>query len=549
MSFSSFYTGLTGLKAHSVALNVIGNNLANVDTVGFKASRVSFSELFSSAGGFGVNGAGVPHQVGSGVQLGAVQQLFAQGSLQTSDVTTDLAIQGNGFFALKTADGAPVYSRSGNFSFNSDGYLVDPNGYRVQGYTARNSAGDIVATGDVSDIQIPTGVTAPPQESSYFQVNMNLNSAAAVDNPATTSANEAEVFSTGVTVYDALGAEHNMTMLFTPVDTNSDGHLDQWQYQARIPTSDIAPPTGGWPAGTADYQTVASGTVSFDSNGRLSAPSGNVEITIPTYANGAAGQSVEWRLFDPNAAQVPTRASVTGAAAIPAGGLAAAESLTVTVNGAATTVALAAGDTASAIVSKINTALGSAAGAYAFVDSANKVGIASSAFGPGQSVSVTSTGAGTGLNGLAGSGGTGMPTVVTGYASSSAVNNLGQDGYGMGRLQSLAVDNSGLVSGVFTNGQTIGLAQVAVASFNAPEGLLRLGNNAYQASIGSGPAALGAANSGGRGKIASRSLELSNVDITDEFTQLIITERGYQANSRVITTTDTVMQEALRLKQ
>jgi flagellar hook protein FlgE len=433
MSFSAFYTGLTGLKAHASALNVIGNNLANVNTVGYKSSRTSFADMFAASGGFATNGAGIPQQVGNGASVASVQGIFSQGALQSSEVSTDLAIQGNGFFALKTQDGAQVYSRAGNFSFNADGNLVDPNGYKVQGYTTRNALGAIVATGSANDIRIPTGLTAPPLATSYFQAALNLNSAATPDDPLTLSTNEAQDFSTGVSMYDSLGAEHNLTLNFVPQGGN------QWTYEVRIDKTELATPTAGL---TTNYQVLQSGTVSFDSSGKLTTPAGNVTIAVPALANGAAAQSVEWRLHD----------------------------------------------------------------------SSNN-------------------------------------PIVTGYASSSAVNDLAQDGYAMGRLQSLAVDAQGTVQGVFTNGQTLQLAKVAVASFNAPQGLFRRGENTYQESLGSGPNAMGEANTGGRGKIASKSLELSNVDITDQFTELIITERGYQSNSRVITTTDTIMQEALQLKR
>ncbi len=443
MSFSSFYAGLTGLKSHAMALNVIGNNLANVNTVGYKGSRVSFSELFATAmGGFGLNGAGMPNQVGAGVQVAAVQQLFAQGAMQPSEVTTDLAIQGNGFFTLAMPDGQPAYTRAGNFSFNADGYLVDPNGFRVQGYTQRNADGSINASGAVTDIQIPTGMIAAPELTTYFQIDMNLDASAVSDNLATAGINEASNYTSSVAVYDSLGNPHNVSIYFEKAAATG-----QWTWEARIPKADLANPTA---TTTVEYEVVDSGTLQFDENGALSqvdgAAVGNLTLAIPptgiTYKNGAAQQSVEWRLLD--ATNTP---------------------------------------------------------------------------------------------------------VVTGYSSASAVNNLNQDGFAMGRLQALAVAADGTVSGVFSNGQTLGLAQLTIATFNAPDGLARRGENTYMQSIGSGTPALGAANSGGRGKISSRALELSNVDITDQFTDLIVTERGYQANSRVITTTDAIMQEALRLKQ
>lgn len=442
MSFSSFYAGLTGLKSHAMALNVIGNNLANVNTVGFKGSRVSFSELFATAmGGFGLNGAGMPNQIGAGVQVGAVQQLFAQGAMQPSEVTTDLAIQGNGFFTLAMPEGQPAYTRAGNFSFDADGFLVDPNGFRVQGYTQRNADGSINASGAVTDIQIPTGMVAPPELTTYFRVDMNLDASAPADDPATT-VNEAGNYTSSVALYDSLGDAHDVSIYFERAATTG-----QWTWEARIPKAELANPTT---TTTEDYEVLDSGTLQFDSNGTLSqvdgAAAANVTLAVPpagiNFKNGAAAQSVEWRLIDASGAPV-----------------------------------------------------------------------------------------------------------VTGYSAASAVNNVNQDGFAMGRLQALAVATDGTVSGVFSNGQTLGLAQLAIATFNAPGGLARRGENTYMQSIGSGSPALGAATSGGRGKISARALELSNVDITDQFTDMILTERGYQANSRVITTTDTLMQEALRLKQ
>jgi flagellar hook protein FlgE len=240
-----------------------------------------------------------------------------------------------------------------------------------------------------------------------------------------------------MSVFDSRGAQHDLTLLFTPIDTGTDGVADQWNYEVRIPSADMAAPTG-----TNGYDVLASGTMTFDGAGQLSSPTANIDITIPGFANGANGQTVEWRLFDNNS-----------------------------------------------------------------------------------------------------------NPVITGYAAVSANTGLTQDGYGVGRLRALAIDNDGLVSGVFTNGQSLELSQLAVATFNNPAGLFKFGQNGYSASIGSGPAVLGPANTGGRGSVASRALELSNVDITEQFTDLIVMERGYQSNARVITTADQVLQEAIAIKR
>ncbi|MBP7146491.1 MAG: flagellar hook protein FlgE [Acidobacteria bacterium] len=437
MAYSAFYTGLTGLKAHSAQLNVIGNNLANVNTFGFKGSRASFAELFSSTTA-GVNGAGVPFQIGLGTQLAAVHQIFNQGALQPTDVETDMALQGSGLFALRTHDGLPVYSRAGNFSFDANGYLVDPNGHRVQGYTELDPLGHIIPSGSISDIRIPAGLQAPPNTTTLFELTMNLNAEALVDNPAT-AANEAEMYTNTVPVFDSLGAEHELTLVFTPIDNDGDGKLDDWTWEARAPKSDLGIPVA---PGDPEYEVIDSGTMQFDSNGQLTDPAANVTLSIPGWANGAAAQDVVWGLFETDATPL-----------------------------------------------------------------------------------------------------------VTGFAMDSAISSMSQNGYGVGRIRTLTVNDAGLISGTFTNGQTIELAQLAIASFNNPAGLTKAAGNTYTASLGSGAATLGTAGTGGRGTIMARALELSNVDITDQFTDLIIAERGYQSNSRIITTTDQVMQEALSIKR
>ena len=439
MAQGAFYTGLSGLRAHSAAINVIGNNLANVNTIGFKSGRASFGDYFNVSQAR-IGGNGSTNQVGMGVGMVGVQQLFQQGALQPTEVETDLALQGNGFFMLRDSDGASVYSRAGNFSFNAEGNLVDPSGNRVQGYIDKDSQGNVVSTGSIGDINVPVGMTAPPKTTSYFQPRFNLDSEAQVDDPAT-ALNEAEAyqFSVGSSIYDSRGVEHNMTIVFTPEDTDADGRMDQWSWEARVPRADLDIPIN---PGDPETYTLDSGTMTFDGDGQLLTPGANITLNIPAWSSGASAQTVEWRLYDDQ----------------------------------------------------------------------------------------------------------GAPTAHS-YAENSAVESINQDGYGLGRLHSLSISSDGMVSGVFTNGETLELAQLAVASFNNPDGLFRRGDNTYMASVGSGQAAIGTAESGGRGAVVSGALELSNVDITEQFTSLIVAERGYQTNSRVITTADEVLQETLAIKR
>ena len=430
MGFSSFYSGLSGLQAHAARLNVIGNNLANVNTIGFKGGRMTFQDIYSQT----IGGRGM--QVGLGVQIAGIDQLFSQGSLQTTGVVSDMALQGNGLFVLRDPNGTAMYTRAGSFQFDKDGFLVTPSGTVVQGFTTIGPNGQIIATGTPTDIQIPTGLTAPPRTTTNFTVVTNLNANARVDDPATASFNEAETFSTTVPVYDSLGGRHDVNTTFTPVDTNADGTLDQWTYDITVDGGQVTGGTAGTPF------SLASGVVQFDAQGQPTAPAGNVTFNIPAWSNGAAGQAVTWNV-------------------------------------------------------------------------------------------VASSGAAN----------------LTGFVGTSATSSVLQDGFGVGQLSFLTVDSGGLMAGVFTNGETTPLAQVALATFNSTNGLIAVGQNNYVESQSSGPPAVGVANTGGRGALVSGALELSNVDITSEFTDLIVTERGFQANSRIITTTDQIMQEALNLKR
>src|SRR5438876_446853 len=182
MGFSSFYAGLSGLQAYASQLNVIGNNLANVNTIGFKTSRMTFQDLlYSSAFGSSRN----PNQVGLGVQPAAIDSLFSQGSLQGTGVVTDLAVQGNGFFVLSDAQGGRLFTRAGNFSLDKNGELATSTGALVQGYTTKDTSGGIVTSGALGNISIPPGLTAPPKASTTFSATTNLNASARVDDPTT----------------------------------------------------------------------------------------------------------------------------------------------------------------------------------------------------------------------------------------------------------------------------------------------------------------------------------------------------------------------------
>jgi flagellar hook protein FlgE len=410
----SFFVPLSGLEADANALAVTSNNLANLSTIGYKAQRPLFQDLFYQQ--VGTSGDGNPEQVGVGTSIQAIDSQFTQGSIQSSGIPTDVAIQGNGFFVLDN-NGERVYTRAGDFSISAVGNLLTKGGAAVLGYPAVNGVVNPNAT--PGPLQISTGQTNPPKPTANVALTLNLDSGAAVGGS----------FSTSVAVYDSLGASHILTYNFTKTAANN------WSYNITIPAADVG--------GTGAPVTVTTGTLTFNGSGQLTAPAANVAgITVNGLSDGANNLTFSWNLFD-------------------------------------------------------------------------------------------STGAG----------------VVTQVAGPSATSTTTQDGYSSGTLESYIIGSDGTIQGTFSNGQTSALGQIAIASFQNNQGLVRNGSNEFLASLASGQANIGAPGTGGRGTLSGGALEQSNVDIATEFANLILQERGYQANAKAVTTFDEVTQTAINLKQ
>jgi flagellar hook protein FlgE len=412
--YSSFYASLSGLSANASALSVIGNNLANLNTVGFKGSSSSFQDLFNAQVGGSTQGNGNPIQVGLGIRLGSVSQNFAQGSFQSTANVLDMAVSGNGFFMVQPKTGGYMYTRAGNFTIDKSGALVDPNGNKVLGW---NRVGNSLSTnGTVAPLQINMGTVSPPTASSTVSTVTNLDANAATGT----------IYSTPIQVYDSLGSSHSL--LFTYTKTATAG---QWSLGV---TTDGGSNVSGFPA-----------TIAFDNAGNLTTPAStaNPVLTLTAWANGAASPPMTWSIWN------------------------------------------------------------------------------------------------------------GSPAVanLTGFATDSATTSSSQDGFGAGSLRGITVDQSGVLTGNFTNGQTVPLGQVALATFSNMNGMSKQGDNLFAETLTSGGPNTGAANQGGRGAILGANLELSNVDVAEEFTKLIINQRGYQANSRIVTTSDELLQETLNLKR
>lgn len=420
MSFS-FNTALSGLNASSNALNVVGNNIANANTIGFRSSSVTFADLFANRYGIRMNGAGNGLQVGNGVQVSSIHTNFEQGNLNESGSPLHAAIQGNGFFVVRNSDGTSGYTRAGDFTVNNQGFLVASNGGQVQGYMAQNG---VIPTGaPLTALQIPVGQTLTPLATTQGTFHMNLDASSATGS----------TFHSTMQVYDSLGASRTLDMSFTRQADGTfqmTGTLDGHAVQTSV--------DGGAASGTPV-------SFAFDSSGNLTSPTSLSIVPDQTQLGGAVLPSIAIGLRETNADGTPGSFNITS------------------------------------------------------------------------------------------------------FSSPSAVSATSQNGYAVGELNGAAIDQNGNIYGIYSNGQTRVVGQYALANFASGEGLSRTGGNMFGETTTSGQATIGAPGSGGRGLIAGGYLEQSNVNITNEFVDLIQAQRGFQANSRVITTLNQTFQDLLQI--
>lgn len=295
---TSFSTALSGLSAHATAIDVVGNNLANLNTSGFKASSVTFHDLVTQSLGSGHG----ETQVGFGVGAPITLRQFSQGAIQSTGGQLDAAIQGDGFFVVKGPNGAMEYTRAGSFQVDTAGNLITATGEKVQGWQIQN--GILDTNGPVSNITVPVGTLKAPQVTTKISVDLNLNAAATAGPPADT-------FSTSVEVYDSLGVSHVVTLTFT-----KNTAANTWDYSVKIPDSDLKA------AGTP-----LTGSVTFSGAGLLTSPatgSAAPKLSIKGLANGAADMDINWDLFNGTAPRLTQFAQPSGASALSQDGSAAA---------------------------------------------------------------------------------------------------------------------------------------------------------------------------------------------------------------------------------
>jgi flagellar hook protein FlgE len=395
----SLFSGISGLRAHQQMMDVTGNNIANVNTTGYKSSQTVFQDTLSQM----VNAAGAPQnqaggtnpaQVGLGVRLASINANFGQGAAQTTGKSSDMMIQGDGFFVVKSG-GEALYTRAGSFTFDANGSLTTPNGQIVQGWSA-DGGGNVNTAGAPGDIKLPIGISLAPEETTRFTLTGNL-SFEAPQNTAVAPARTPGSFKViPIPVIDQNGASDILEVTLTKTGPNQ------------------------WAATT---------------------PAGNPAVPI-TFTNGKPNTN------------------------------------TITIDG--------------------------------------------------YSVDITD---------------------VTYYSGNTEARVSASDGAAAGILSSYTVSNTGQIVGVFSNGLKQTLGQLALANFNNVNGLEKIGDSMFRSTVNSGLAQVGAAGSAGLGLITSGALEMSNVDLAQEFTNLVIAQRGFQANSRIITTSDQILEELVNLKR
>jgi flagellar hook protein FlgE len=421
----SFQQGLSGLNATSKNLEVIGNNVANAQTYGEKASRAEFADMYASA----MTGGG-SNQAGIGVSVAAVTQQMTQGNITSTNNPMDLAINGNGFFQVADSKGQTLYSRNGQFNVDRDGQIVTTSGLKLMGYPA--DVNGVIQPGQAKSLSVPTaGISPQPTTKIDLEANFDArlgsteraSPATPVDFADATTYNNA----TSQTLYDAKGQEIAMTYYFQKSAT------DTWNVYATANGTSVATDSSGNPSPITTMQFEPDGSKPI-------APSGLVSLNIPATTNTAGAQTL----------------AISG-------------------------VTLDVGNS-------------------------------------------------------------------TQYGSQFGTTDLSQDGFAPGQRTGLVLEENGMVTVKYSNGQSKAAGQIQLANFRNSQGLQPMGNNAWARSFASGDPIIGAPGDGNNGVLQSSALEESNVDLTAELVSMITAQRVYQANAQTIKTQDQALQTLVNLR-
>jgi flagellar hook protein FlgE len=511
----SFSVPLSGLNADSTALNTIANNLSNMNTIGFKSQTTNFSDLFHQQ--VGTTGSGDQIQVGTGVQVASNSTNFTGGSISSTSVSTDAAINGEGFFVLDN-DGSQLYTRAGNFQLSPTGTLESTSGKAVMGYSA--SKGVVDTGGALSDVVIPTGQTLSPSATTTFSMTQTLNSSLDVGGTA----------SGPVTVYDSLGKSYDATVTYTKTGNNT------WSYNITMPdtlTGSTATASG---VKTISYDFGASGSTLSTVNSGTS-----LTITAPATAGGTATTALPTFTGSPETitdyvTDMNTALTAAGITVGPGG---------VTVSSTPAGVLTISGANISTSGKVIQDPVGSGtSGTLTFDSSGNLTNPAGNV--SGISFAGLSDGAAT-MNMTWDLFGSSRTASVSQTATDSSTSSAIQNGYASGKYKSFEIGSDGVVAVTYSNGQTQDVAQLAIATVENKQGLAAMGSSAYQATAASGQATVGVAGTGGRGTLEGSSLEGSNVNISAEFSNLIVAQRAFEANAKSVTTFDSIAQETINM--
>jgi flagellar hook protein FlgE len=422
---SAMYSGVSGLNANSQAMSVIGNNLANTNTLGFKGARTVFSDLLSSS----ISGSGGPSQVGRGVGLSTVDNILSQGTFETTSSDTDVAIEGKGFFIVKEANRDTIfYTRAGSFNFNEEGHLVNPEGYIVQGKIFDPTDNEVLLPLDPTNIRVSNVglIPAKPTSQLTFTTNLDENSVELGDGLINPADKTTFNYSASSQIFDSLGSSHLISVYWRLVDDST----NLWNMGYTVDNNNNTP-----------IPTLAT-SLSFNSVGNLEDADSDGKpdpiteiITLPDWTNGATSPQEIKLTFD-----------------------------------------------------------------------------------------------------------------CTQFNSESVVIGQKQDGYGSGSMSNLSINGEGIVVASYSNGKKVNIAQLVLAKFQNPTRLQLAGSNLYSPTAEVGTIRVGIPGAE-LGRIFTNSLEQSNVDMGQEFVKMITTQRGFQANSKIITTVDEMLGELINLKR
>jgi len=463
----SLFSGVSGLQNHQTRMDVIGNNIANVNTYGFKRNRVNFQDIFyqqlqGAARPTETLGGINPKEVGLGMSVASIDTIHIQGAFQTTGVGSDLAIQGTGFFVLDDR-GNQLFTRAGTFALDEQGTMVNPaNGMKVQGWMTQEIDGVhfLDTSRSLEDLIIPMNSKDAARATTMVNFACNLDKRTPeIPEGASNLQIREGTWATQQKIYDSFGEAHDLVVEFSRVT----GVNNSWTARIMVDPQNEIPTNAS--AGLGDTAPAAGGpdmfTMNFSNQG-----------TIMSAIDGAGNESG-------NEGMVIMQVAYDVQSATP-------------------------GDDGAMVRQLFQLNLGTVGG---FVNS------------------------------------------VTQYAERSSTKIFEQDGHTMGYLENFKIDASGIITGIFDNGTSRPLGQVALASFANQGGLEKTGDNTFRQTNNSGNANIGPSAEAGKGKIIAGALEMSNVDMADQFTDMIITQRGFQANSRTIQTADQLLQEVLTLKR